>query len=196
MDEQWSVPHFEKMLSDNAQLVGLYTEAWQLTRVPEYARVVSETIAWLERELGAPGGAFCASLDADSEGVEGKFYLWTRAELDQLLPPERAELVAEHFGISTNGNFEPGLSVPRYAECPEDLAKKHGRPRDDIERELSEARKVLFEARERRVRPGRDEKILAGWNGLAIGAIARAARAFGRPEWAALAKRAADFVLR
>ncbi|HCF58839.1 MAG TPA: thioredoxin domain-containing protein, partial [Myxococcales bacterium] len=171
----------EKMLYDNAQLVGLYTEAWQLTRLPEYARVVSETIAWLERALGAPGGAFCASLDADSEGTEGKFYLWTRAELDQLLPPERAALVAEHFGISVDGNFEPGLSVPRCVVRAEELAKRHRRPRDEIEQELAEARKVLFAAREERVPPGRDEKILAGWNGLAIGALARAARAFGHP---------------
>lgn len=196
VDGAWHIPHFEKMLYDNAQLLHLYTEGWLVRRTPRYAQVVSETVGWLERELLAPEGGFHCSLDADSPGGEGRFYSWRPEELAGLLGRERAELLGAHLGVEAGGNFEDGLSVPRIVASTEELAARFGRPADEVARELRQGRAELLAARDRRPRPGRDEKILAGWNGLAIRALARAARAFERPEWAALASRAADFVLR
>ena len=196
VDEHWRVPHFEKMLYDNAQLLHLYAEAYQLEPKPLYKKVVEETVAYVQREMTSPAGGFYATQDADTEGEEGRFFVWKPAEVRALLSPEQASLLELHFDITEAGNFEHGATVLEARRSVEDLAREFQKPPEEIQKTLDEARRILFEAREKRVKPGRDEKILAGWNGLMIRGLALAARAFARPDWAALAKGAADFVLR
>ncbi|MFN7133376.1 MAG: thioredoxin domain-containing protein, partial [Myxococcales bacterium] len=195
VDARWAVPHFEKMLYDNAQLLHLYAEAHQLAPKPLYARVVEETAAYLAREMTSPEGGFYATQDADSEGVEGKFFVWTPAQVKEVLGEARGALLCAHLGIDEQGNFEHGQTVLHVAATPEQLAARDGRPVETIAGELEAAKRALFEAREKRVHPGRDDKILAGWNGMTIRALAHAARVFGRDDWLAMARRAADFVL-
>ncbi len=185
VDERWLVPHFEKMLYDNAQLLHLYSEAMQLAPRPLWRKVVEETVAYVEREMTSPDGAFYAAQDADSEGEEGKFFVWRQAELKKLLGAADAELITTHFGVMPDGNFEHGTSI---FEAVKPVAEQ------DLPR-FNAARKVLFDARAKRVAPGRDDKVLAGWNGLMLRGLALASRVFRRPEWAELASRAADFML-
>ncbi|MBI3709858.1 MAG: thioredoxin domain-containing protein [Proteobacteria bacterium] len=186
-DPQWLVPHFEKMLYDNAQLVDLLTLVWQETKSPLYAARVAETVGWLEREMMAEGGCFAATLDADSEGVEGKFYVWTAAEIDALLGPLSARF-DETYDVTPEGNWE-GQTI---------LNRIKGMLLGDAEAEdrLARCREILLAARGKRVRPGRDDKVLADWNGLMIAALARAGIAFDRAEWIALATGAFDGVRR
>ncbi|QSQ13330.1 thioredoxin domain-containing protein [Myxococcus landrumensis] len=195
VDARWLVPHFEKMLYDNAQLVHLYSEAQQVAPRPLWRKVVEETVEYVRREMTDAGGAFYAAQDADSEGEEGKFFVWRPEEIQAVLPPERAELVMRHFRVTPLGNFEHGATVLEVVVPAETLARERSLPVEAVERELAEARQVLFQARERRVKPGRDDKILAGWNGLMIRGLAMASRVFERPDWARLAVSAADFVL-
>ncbi|HLL54847.1 MAG TPA: thioredoxin domain-containing protein, partial [Myxococcaceae bacterium] len=195
VDDHWLVPHFEKMLYDNAQLLHLYSEAYQLERRPLWKKVVEETVAYVRREMTSPQGGFYATQDADSEGEEGKFFVWKPAELDALLTPEQAELVKLHFGVTEEGNFEHQRTVLEVKVDVAELAKQKGRTPDEVRAVIDEARRKLFEAREQRVKPGRDDKLLTGWNGLMIRGLALASRAFGRSDWADLAKGAADFVL-
>ena len=195
VDERWLVPHFEKMLYDNAQLVHLYSEAQQVEARPLWRKVVEETVAYVRREMTDAGGGFYAAQDADSEGEEGKFFVWKPDEVDRVLSAERAALVKRHFHFAPRGNFEHGATVLEVVTSVEALAKERGVPAAEVERELAEARAALFAAREARVKPGRDDKILAGWNGLMIRGLALAARVFERPEWTRLAVQAADFVL-
>jgi uncharacterized protein YyaL (SSP411 family) len=180
-DAEWLVPHFEKMLYDNAQLIALMTLVWQNTRDPLLALRVRETIGWLTREMVGENGAFTASLDADSEGEEGKFYVWTEEEIDRLLGPDAA-LFKKTYDVSAGGNWEGHTILNRTAtaEAPFDPA---------LETRLAAARTILLNAREQRIRPGRDDKILADWNGLTIAALAEAGAAFAEPEWIALAVR-------
>jgi uncharacterized protein YyaL (SSP411 family) len=187
-DTFWLVPHFEKMLYDNAQLVDLLTGAWQETKKPLYAERVAETIEWLLREMrvGAKGvAAFAGTLDADSEGEEGKFYVWTADAIDRLLGPDAA-MFKLAYDVTPGGNWE-GHTI---------LNRRRTMKRLDAlgEAKLSECRKILWQARETRVRPGRDDKVLADWNGLMIATLARAAMAFERPEWLAAAREAFAFV--
>jgi uncharacterized protein YyaL (SSP411 family) len=186
-DEEWLAPHFEKMLYDNAQLVDLLTLAWQETRDPLYAARVAETVAWIEREMIAEGGAFAATLDADSEGEEGRFYVWTEAEIDAALG-DRAAVFKQTYDVSAHGNWEEKniLNRRRNTALGDEAA----------EAALAADRTVLLERRAVRVRPGWDDKVLADWNGLMIGALARAALAFDRPEWIALAETAFAAVVR
>ncbi len=179
-DAQWLVPHFEKMLYDNAQLLELLTAAWRHTRSPLYAERISETIGWLMREMTAEHGTFAASLDADSEGEEGKFYVWGAAEIDVLLTSEQAQAVKRLYGVSAAGNWE-GRNI---------LHRNHQGGTEDSG--IAAANQVLWQARERRVRPGRDDKVLADWNGLTIAALAEAGFAFDRSDWLAAARSAFD----
>ncbi|MBF5044536.1 thioredoxin domain-containing protein [Aggregicoccus sp. 17bor-14] len=194
-DERWLVPHFEKMLYDNAQLLHLYAEAEQVQPRALWRKVAEETVAYVRREMTSPEGGFYATQDADSEGEEGRFFVWRPSEIAIVLPHERAELLMRHLGVTPQGNFENGTSVLEVVVPAEQLAQERGVDVAHVERELSEARALLFAARERRVKPGRDEKILAGWNGLMIRGLALAARVFARPDWAELACGAAHFVL-
>ncbi len=184
-DNAWLVPHFEKMLYDNAQLVELLTWAWQETRNPLYAARVGETITWMLREMRVEGGAFAAALDADSEHEEGKFYVWTVAEVDALLGAD-APLFRQHYDVHRIGNWE-GKTILNRSEKPALVD-------DATEARLASCRETLLQARADRVRPGRDHKVLADWNGLAIAALAVAARVFARPEWLNAATAAFAFV--
>jgi hypothetical protein len=186
VDERWLVPHFEKMLYDTAQLLHLYSEAWLIAPRPLWKDVVERSVAWLERELRSAEGAFFAAQDADSEGEEGRFFVWRPEDLTALLSPEDAALLAAHYGVVPGGNFEHGTTVLQALTEISDA----DRPR------FERARRTLFEARRQRVAPGTDDKVLAGWNGLLIRGLAAAARAFDRPDWARLATTAADFIAR
>ncbi|MGQ0663436.1 MAG: thioredoxin domain-containing protein [Pseudomonadota bacterium] len=180
-DAEWLAPHFEKMLYDNAQLVDLLTLVWQHTKSPLYAARVEETIGWLTREMMAEGECFAAALDADSEGEEGKFYVWSEAEIDRLLGP-LAGPFKDAYDVRAGGNWEAHTILNRSRR----MLLGDG----DHEARLARARQVLFKARLARVPPGRDDKVLADWNGLMIAALARAGFVFARPEWLALAERA------
>jgi uncharacterized protein YyaL (SSP411 family) len=184
VDAEWSIPHFEKMLYDNGPLLGLLADAWLITRSPVFKRCAEETAGWLEREMQSPEGGYYSSLDADSEHEEGKFYVWDREEIRALLAPEEYSAFAARFGIDGPPNFENRhwhLRIGR-AVAPESDAL------------IDMARRKLFAARENRVRPGRDEKILVSWNALAIRGMAHAGRVFGRADWLASARRALDFI--
>jgi len=195
VDREWLVPHFEKMLYDNAQLMRVYLEAWRLTGTPAYRAVVEETAGWLLREMRSPGGGFWSALDADSEGVEGKFYVWTPAEIDGALPPEQADLVKLHFGVTEDGNFE-GASILHVARPLTELAQSLNTPVDTLRSRIDEARALLVEERAKRIRPGTDTKVIVGWNGLAIGALATAGAALGRPDFVQAATEAAFLIAR
>ena len=181
VDERWLVPHFEKMLYDNALLARAYLDAWQLTQEPAFARVVEETLAFVQREMTAPEGGFYASLDADTEGDEGRFYLWTPAELDAVLGPEQGAALARAFDVTPAGNFEGHNILHPVAPGALDV--------------LAVARDPLLVARARRVRPHRDEKVIAGWNGLMLRAFAEAGRVLRRPDLVAVAEANARFML-
>jgi uncharacterized protein YyaL (SSP411 family) len=184
-DERWLVPHFEKMLYDNAQLIELLTEAWLGTGEPLYRRRIEETIAWLLREMDAPEGGFAATFDADSEHEEGKFYVWSEAEVDQLLGAESV-LFKTHYDVTPEGNWE-GKTILNRLAAPM-------LPDPETEARLTECRKILFQTRTARVPPDRDDKVLADWNGLAIAALTQAAMVFDRADWLDAAETAFDFV--
>ena len=192
VDERWEIPHFEKMLYDNAQLLPLYADAWQITGDPLFKRVTEETAAWLMREMQSPQGGYYAALDADSEHEEGKFYVWTRKELHQELDVSEYAVCAAHYGFDDPANFEGRWHCRVARDWPE-VAAQLGYSSPECERLLSGARAKLLARREQRARPGRDEKLLAAWNGLAIKGMAHAARVLGRDEWLVSARRAADF---
>lgn len=193
-DARWQIPHFEKMLYDNGALLGLYAQAWQLEPDPLFARVVAETAAWAMREMQSPEGGYYAALDADSEGEEGRYYVWERDEVARLLSAGELGVAQRVYGLDGAPNFEGHawhLSVQRpLARVADEL----GMPIEQAQTLLGQARKRLFEARALRVRPGLDDKRLTGWNALMIGGMARAARVFGRDEWLASARRALAFV--
>ena len=182
-DERWLVPHFEKMLYDQALLVPVYVNASLLTGKPLYRRVVEQTLDFLRRELTHPEGGLWSSLDADSEGHEGRFYVWTPEQVEAVLGREDALAACAAWGITRQGNFE-GASIPNHL---------HGEPEDAAR--LHPLREKLLQARAARVRPATDDKVLAAWNGLALTAFARAWQAFARPQDLRSAERAATFVL-
>ncbi|HWO73352.1 MAG TPA: thioredoxin domain-containing protein [Dehalococcoidia bacterium] len=194
-DAVWLVPHFEKMLYDNALLARCYLDAYKLTREPLYRRIAEETLDYVLREMTGPEGGFYSSQDADSEGEEGRFFLWTPAELREVLGDD-AEAIAAYFGVSEAGNFEGRniLHVPR----PLERLPNGGGASDDaaFEALLQRARARLYEARERRVHPGRDDKVLTAWNGLMLRAFAEAALALQSAAYRDAAVRNADFLLR
>ncbi len=193
-DAAWLVPHFEKMLYDNAQLARVYVHAWQVTQTPLFRRVAEETLDYLLREMTDPAGGFYSSQDADSEGEEGRFFVWSAAEIREVLG-DGAGLFCEAYGVTDVGNFE-GKNVLHVAADPRALAAKHGAAVEEVEGRLATARRALFERREGRVRPGLDDKALAAWNGLALAAFAEAARVFDRPDYRRAAEAAAGFLLR
>lgn len=193
-DRKWLVPHFEKMLYDNALLAYAYLEAHQATGAPLYARVAREVFAYVEREMTAPEGAFYSAQDADSEGVEGKFYLWTPEEVRGVLGEEEGALFCEVYGIRPGGNFQ-GRSVPNLVDSPlETVAGVLGVTAGDLARRLEAGRARLLEARATRVPPHRDDKVLTAWNALMIAALAKGARVLGEEALAQRAVRALDFL--
>ena len=193
-DERWHVPHFEKMLYDNAQLLQLYTRAWQVTGSSRYRTVATETAEYLLREMQHPEGGFYSSQDADSEGVEGRFFTWSWAELTELV----GEPVARAFGATPEGNWigEHGpTNVLRNPDAGAGLSATVDLDPVDPSAEIDDSRRVLYEAREARVRPATDDKVLAAWNGMAIAALAEAGRALAEPAYTTAAVRGATFVL-
>ena len=193
-DAKWFAPHFEKMLYDNALLVPCYVEAFQATSEPFYGEVIEETLAWVKREMTSPEGPFYSTLDADSEGEEGRFYVWTADEIDRVLG-EDAVLFKAAYGGEPEGNWEHGRNILFRAKTFDQLARLNHLSEEELKNRLAACRLKLFAVREGRVRPGRDEKVLTAWNGLMIGALALAASALDRPEYADSAARAADFIL-
>ena len=186
VDERWEIPHFEKMLYDNAALLATYSRAFARYGTVLFASVASATADWLLRDMQHDEGAFFATLDADSEGKEGKFYVWQPEQFDAVLEPDESAFAKRHFGLERAANFESEAWHLQRAPGDADLA-------DDPE-VLQTCRDKLLAARNQRVWPGRDDKLLAAWNGMAIGALAQAARHLGRPELASAARRAAQFM--
>lgn len=189
VDAEWAIPHFEKMLYDNGPLLRLLADAWRVAENPEqqalFARAAAETAAWVMREMQSPAGGYYSTLDADSEGHEGKYYVWTPAEVEALLTPAEWQVVSPHYALDRPANFEGDAWHLNITYAP---------PGAGDPALLASARAKLFAHRETRIRPGRDEKILVSWNALMIEGMARAALAFGNGAWLASARRALDFV--
>jgi uncharacterized protein YyaL (SSP411 family) len=192
VDGQWLVPHFEKMLYDNALLIRLGANLWQATRDVEFRRVTEDAIGWVAREMTSPEGGFYSSLDADSEGHEGRYYVWDADELSALLG-EDASLVKAYWGVTPEGNFE-GRNILYVPHDPEAVARAQGVTDAELRTAVERATRILYDAREERMRPARDEKILASWNGLMLRGIAEAARALGDDALRAMAVRNGEFL--
>ena len=192
VDAKWLVPHFEKMLYDNAQLVQRYAEAYRLTAKPLYKQIIEETLAWVSREMTSDEGGFYSALDADSEGVEGKFYVWSALELDEILG-EDADLAKAYYGVSEAGNFE-GANILNVSLEPADILRDFGLEPEHFELKLTDIKANLFAARLERVRPGLDDKILTSWNGLMLSAYADAGRILERQDYLETARKNASFI--
>ncbi|MGZ8869417.1 MAG: thioredoxin domain-containing protein, partial [Thermoanaerobaculia bacterium] len=194
VDAKWLVPHFEKMLYDNAQLARLYTRAWQWTKDPFFARIANEIFGYVLREMTSPDGAFYSTQDADSEGEEGKFYVWNRAEVVEILGPDEGRAFCALHDITEHGNWEEKniLNVPRD---PASVAADLGLSLDQLGDISLRGKATLYRVRGKRVWPGRDEKILAGWNGWMLAAFAEAAIAFDRDDYRDVVRRNAGFLL-
>ena len=194
VDGEWTIPHFEKMLYDNGPLLRLYSELWLAEPQPLYAKIVAETAAWVMREMQSVEGGYYSSLDADSEHVEGKFYVWLPDAAKQILSADEYAVAAPHWGLDVRPNFEREFWHLRVTKPLGIVAKRLELPADRAQALLDSARAKLFAARELRVHPGRDEKILVSWNALMIKGMARAARVFGDAMWLASARQAAEFI--
>ncbi len=193
-DARWLVPHFEKMLYDNALLATAYLEAFQATHEPRYAEVVRETLDYVLREMTDAEGGFYSTQDADSEGEEGKFFVWSEEEVLSVLGAEKSRLFCYCYDVTPQGNWE-GKNILNRVKTHAQAARMLGLPEAQLAEVLADCRRQLFAVREKRVHPGRDDKILAGWNGLMISAMAQAGSVLGDPRFTAAAARAADFVL-
>jgi len=193
-DERWLVPHFEKMLYDNALLTRTYLEAFQVTGDPSYRRIAAELLDYILREMTAPEGGFYSAIDADSEGEEGKFYVWTPAEIEAILGEEEARRFCTYFDITESGNWE-SKSIPNVRRTLEQVAVKLGISSPELQASLARTRPKVYEARRQRVAPGLDDKILTAWNGMTIGSMAEGSRILGDRRYLDAAVRAADFLL-
>ena len=194
VDAQWAIPHFEKMLYDNGPLLGLYADAWLVRADTLFKRTAEETAAWVMREMQSVEGGYFSSLDADSEHEEGKFYVWSRDEVKTILTQDEYAVVERHFGLSQPPNFENRHWHLHVHEPMVETAQALGWTLAECEQLVNAAKGKLYAMRERRVRPGRDEKILTSWNALMIEGMAHAAAVFGRDDWLQSARRALDFV--
>jgi uncharacterized protein YyaL (SSP411 family) len=196
VDGHWHVPHFEKMLYDNAQLLSLYTEAYQLTKDERYQAVVEETITWLQREMTTAEGLFCAALDADSEGVEGKFYVWDQEEIIDILGTD-APLFNAYYQVTQDGNWEEEhMNILVRHSTQKEFAVEYDLLLAEWKETLQSCKEKLMEKRALRVRPGLDDKCLTAWNAMTIKALADASVVFDQPEWLEMGSRAARFIIR
>jgi uncharacterized protein YyaL (SSP411 family) len=193
VDDYWMIPHFEKMLYDNGPLLALYSQAWAATNEPLYEAVAATTADWVMREMQAPDGGYYSTLDADSEGEEGRFYVWERETVRELIDTDIYPLFARVYGLDREPNFEGRWHLHVFEE-PEAVARAQGLEPRAFEARLETARRALLAARETRIRPGRDEKILTAWNGLMIRGMAIAARHLGRSDLVDSAAAATDFI--
>ncbi|SES86338.1 hypothetical protein SAMN04488587_1339 [Methanococcoides vulcani] len=201
-DSTWLIPHFEKMLYDQGMLAIAYSEAYQATGKTEYAGTIREIFEYIERDMASPKGGFYCAEDADSEGVEGKFYVWDTNEIREILEEANAELFIDHFNMEKSGNFldestrrPTGKNILHIKASPDEIAHKHNIDIEELENSIEKSRQKLFEVREKRVHPSKDDKILTDWNGLMIASLAIASRALGEKRYENLAKRCADFIL-
>lgn len=194
VDERWLVPHFEKMLYDNALLVPVYLDAYLVTKNPSYKKIVVETLDYVIREMTGTYGEFFSTQDADSEGEEGKYYVWRSREIKSILGERDADIFCRFYGVTEAGNFE-GKNILTSARTYEQIARQLETTTDKVESVIIEARRKIMEARELRIKPGRDEKALANWNGLMLSAFSRAARVLGRSDYLRIAEQNAHFVL-
>ena len=196
-DQYWLVPHFEKMLYDQALITLAYTEAYQVTHNPLYRKTAEQVLEYIVRDMTSPEGGFYSAEDADSEGEEGKFYIWAEQQVVHAVGVE----IAEIFNMTKEGNFLepdgtlPGKNVLYLKKSSFELAEERGIPLEELEQKMEKARQILFEIREKRVRPGKDDKILVDWNGLMIAALSKAAQVFGSNAYRTAAQKAADFVI-
>lgn len=193
VDEQWIVPHFEKMLYDNAILAQSYLEAWQLTKRPLYQQVCEETLNYVLRDMTHPEGGFYSAEDADSEGHEGRFYTWTEGDILHLLGQEEGKLFCEYYSVTPQGNFE-GRNVLHTPVPLEEFAQKYHRNEKELQEQMDRCRKKLWEVREKRVHPFKDDKILSSWNGLMIYSLVEAGCALNKEEYIRAAVKAARFI--
>ncbi len=193
-DAEWLVPHFEKMLYDNALLSRLYLHVYQQTRDDFYRRITEETLDYVLREMTSPEGGFYSTQDADSEGHEGKFFVWTPAEVEEILGKEDAALFSSYYDITPGGNFE-GQNIPHVSRSIEEAARAENISSENLEEALERSRRKLFDAREQRIKPGRDEKILTAWNGLMLASFAEASAVLEREDYREAARRNARFLL-
>ena len=193
VDDDWMIPHFEKMLYDNGPLLALNADAYQVTGDAFFADICQQTAGWVMREMQSPGGGYYSTLDADSEGEEGRFYVWTPDEIRSLLDDAEFELVSGLYGLEREANFEGQWHLHTFGD-PEQIAEAAGLSEQAFGQTLESARQKLFEAREQRVRPGRDEKILTSWNALMIRGMARAGRLLGEQLWIDSAAKSLDFI--
>jgi len=201
-DARWLVPHFEKMLYDQALIINAYTEAYQVTAEKAYAETAREVLTYVLRDMVSPEGGFYSAQDADSEGEEGKFYLWTLQEVQKVLGNQDAELVRQVYNLKKDGNFvheAPGQhsqdNILHLTKPPADFSRDVGIPNEQLHSRLKVARQKLFSIRKKRIHPFKDDKILTDWNGLMIAALAKAGRALDEPKYTASAAKAADFIL-
>jgi len=195
VDAKWHVPHFEKMLYDNAQLVSLYTEAYQYSGNVIFKEVAEETIQWLERDMTSPEGLFYSALDADSEGIEGKYYVWDMQEFEQILG-EDAALMADYFTVTTAGNWEEEeTNILLRRKTAAAYAELNGIPLEELHAKISRAKEKLLKVRDKRIRPGLDDKCLTAWNAMMIKALAESSSVFENESYYLSAKKAADFIL-
>jgi uncharacterized protein YyaL (SSP411 family) len=196
VDDTWTIPHFEKMLYDNGPLLALYSDAWRVTQSPRYQSVCMETATWAMREMQSGEGGYYSSFDADSEHVEGKFYVWTPDEVKALLTAGEYAVAASHYGLDSGPNFEHAFWHLCVRKSLADVARALKLPLAECASHLASARAKLRGVRDQRIWPGRDEKILTSWNALMIKGMARAASAFNEPAWLASAQNALDFIRR
>lgn len=195
VDDMWLVPHFEKMLYDQAMLTLSYTEASLALGEPRYAAAARDICTYVLRDMTSPEGGFYSAEDADSEGVEGKFYVWTPEEIRERLGAEDGDLFCRFYDIRPGGNFEHGTSIPRVTASLESFARRENMPPDELRLALDRGRETLFQIREQRIHPLKDDKIITAWNGLMIAALARTHQAGGKTEHLEAACRSADFLL-
>ncbi|MFZ4400172.1 MAG: thioredoxin domain-containing protein [Bacteroidales bacterium] len=193
-DIYWKVPHFEKMLYDNAQLVSLYATAYQITKNIYYKTIVEETLVFIKRELTSTSAGFYASLDADSEGEEGKFYVWTKAELQKILGNE-SEMILDYYNITDKGNWEDGVNILFKSESDAVIAEKYKLTENEFSLQIADVKSKLLKVRNQRIHPGLDDKILTAWNALMIKAYTDAYKVFDHAEYLETAIRNADFII-
>jgi hypothetical protein len=194
-DQKWLVPHFEKMLYDQALLSNVYLQAFQVTRKDKYAIIARDVFDYVLRDMTDSEGGFYSAEDADSPGGEGAFYVWRKSEIDELLEPEQADILTTYYGVTDAGNFEQGCNILHADTSVGALAERFNRDGSEIEHILVQGRCALMDRRARRPRPGRDDKIIAGWNGLMISSLALGGAALREQRYVRAAERAADFVL-
>jgi uncharacterized protein YyaL (SSP411 family) len=193
VDGEWFAPHFEKMLYDNAQLLSLYSEAYSISKDEYFKSIVTETFEWLQREMTNSDGGFYSALDADSEGVEGKYYIWTYDELVNLCEPH-GKLVADYFEAIPHGNWEHGANILKQSEVVQPLLDRYKISERELTTIIQSAKQKLLSVREKRIKPGLDDKILTGWNGMMITGLVDAYHAFGDEKFLQAAKKNAQFI--